>query len=133
METNTLPIRDAKTILAPFTFSIFRMTLEAVDPLHLPGYKGSAIRGSFGHTFKKVVCPLREVDCQDCTISNKCVYAYIFETIANKNDPFLRNKDKASHPYIIRPPLDEREDYDAGEKLNFELRAGSIITLYLYS
>jgi hypothetical protein len=121
MKTNTLPVTGEKIILAPFTFSLFRMTLEAVETLHLPSYKGSAIRGSFGHTFKKVACSQREMECKECDISQKCVYAYIFETIANKNDSFLRNSGSVAHPYIIRPPLDAREVYGAGEELVFEL------------
>jgi len=109
-------------ILAPFNFAVFRVTLEAIDELHLPAYKGSAIRGGFGHTFRRVVCPLKRQNCDDCELSSKCVYSYIFETMPSKDDPFLRNvRDKVAHPYIIRPPLDDREKYEPGEELEFDL------------
>lgn len=102
--------------------AVFRLTLEAVDKLYLPAYKGSALRGGFGHTFRRVACPLKRKTCDDCEISSKCVYSYIFETNPPKDDHFLRNiRDKVAHPYIIRPPLDERENYAPGEELVFEL------------
>lgn len=44
-------------ILPPtFTLAHYRLTLEALDPLHLPPFKGSALRGGFGHTFKRLAC-----------------------------------------------------------------------------
>lgn len=108
-------------MISTFIFSVFRVTLRAREDLHLPGYKGSAIRGSFGHTFRKVVCLFGKRDCSGCDISRQCIYAYLFETIADKNDPFLRNRDKAAHPYIIRPSLDEKERYETGEDMVFDL------------
>ena len=112
----------ASEILFDFTFAVFKFVIESIDPLHLPGYKGSALRGGFGHTFRRVVCPLKRQNCGDCELSNKCVYSYIFETRPLKNDPFLRNvRDKVAHPYIIRPPLDDREEYEHGEEIEFEL------------
>ena len=51
----------------------------------------------------------------------KCIYAYVFETPVDVNDAFLRNRGMAAHPYIIRPPLNERRVYRSSDKLSFEL------------
>ncbi|QTA91968.1 CRISPR system precrRNA processing endoribonuclease RAMP protein Cas6 [Desulfonema magnum] len=112
---------QTSAILSPFSFAVFRLTIEAIEPLHLPPFKGSAIRGSFGLMFRRVVCPLTRTECGDCHLSEECVYSYIFETFPPKDDPFIRNKDQASHPYILRPPLDGKEEYEPGEELMFEL------------
>lgn len=107
--------------LDSFIFAAFRMTIEATDPLYLPDYKGSAIRGSFGHAFRRAVCPLTAKECQDCDLSPKCVYSYVFETPTPRDDPFFRNRDKAPHPYIIRSPSDNREKYKPGEEMASDL------------
>ena len=61
-----------------FTFAQFQFELETVEPLQLPAYKGSTLRGAFGHAFKKVVCALRTKTCGDCLLNERCVYSYIF-------------------------------------------------------
>lgn len=38
----------------------FAFRLTANEPLILPAYKGSTIRRSFGYTFKRVVCAIRD-------------------------------------------------------------------------
>ena len=109
-------------LLDPFAFAAFRLTLEAIDELRLPAYKGSALRGSFGHAFRRVICPIHRKECDGCELAARCVYFYIFETMSPEDDPFVRNKkDKAPHPYVIRPPLDRVEEYGKGEELAFDL------------
>jgi CRISPR-associated endoribonuclease Cas6 len=48
--------------LRHFQFAPFQFLLRALDTISLPAYKGSTLRGAFGHAFKKVVCvhPVRE-------------------------------------------------------------------------
>ena len=46
--------------LRHFKYARFQFLLQATDRLYLPEYKGSALRGGFGHAFKKVVCALKE-------------------------------------------------------------------------
>ncbi len=108
-------------ILAPFSFAEFRITIEAIDPILLQEFKGSAIRGSLGHSFRGLACATRKDDCSLCLLAKQCVYAYFFQTIAPKDDPFLRNKNGVAHPYVIRPPLDKQRVYYPGHELVFEL------------
>jgi hypothetical protein len=35
-------------------------TLKALEPLILPPYKGSTLRGGFGAAFRRIVCVMRE-------------------------------------------------------------------------
>lgn len=113
--------KDVSEILSPFSFSAFRLIIRAEEPLYLPAYKGSALRGAFGHTLRRVICLERNRDCHECSFADRCIYSYIFENRVPRDDAFLRNKDRAANPYIIRPPLDVREEFAAGEELAFEL------------
>ena len=57
--------------LAPFSFSAFRLTIRAEEPLHLPSYKGSALRGAFGHTLRRVICVAKKEDCRGCSLTDR--------------------------------------------------------------
>jgi len=48
--------------LSYFKVAKFQFHLKAIDSINLPAYKGSTLRGGFGHAFKKVVCvhPVRK-------------------------------------------------------------------------
>ncbi|MBF0496060.1 MAG: CRISPR system precrRNA processing endoribonuclease RAMP protein Cas6 [Deltaproteobacteria bacterium] len=116
-----LPSRTGALDMSRFTFSVYRMTIEAVDPLHLPPHKGSALRGLFGNVFRKVVCPFKQQDCRNCLLKDKCIYAYVFETIPPQDQPFLRHMTNAPHPFVFRPPAETRTIYEPVERLSFDL------------
>lgn len=112
--------RSASKILSDFSLSRLRVTFEAKDHVLLPEYKGSALRGGFGRALRKIVCWSRSATCPQCLLKAKCVYAYVFETLPHDDSPFLRKMTNAPHPFVIRPPLDQRRDYEPGEKLSFD-------------
>jgi len=102
--------------------SLFRFTLEAREPLHLPVYKGSALRGGFGHLFKRTVCVQpRAIRCDGCLLAETCAYAYLFETRPPAGSAVLRTHRAVPRPFVIRPPLDRRTEIGAGERLEFGL------------
>ena len=108
--------------LRKIRYARFRLEMTAVDRLKLPPYKGSTFRGAFGHTFKRLVCVKRDMDCATCLISDRCVYYYVFET------PFCGEGDGrgyafAPHPFVIEPPEETRELYEPGA----ELRVGLVL------
>jgi len=104
------------------TLSFFRFTLEARETLHLPVYKGSALRGGFGHVFKRTVCVQPQVTrCAGCLLAGSCAYAYLFETRPPPESRVLRTHEAVPRPFVIRPPLDRRTEIPAGEHLEFGL------------
>lgn len=108
--------------LRKIRYARFRLEMTAVDRLRLPPYKGSTFRGAFGHTFKRLVCVKRDLDCATCLICDRCVYYYVFET------PFSGEGDGrgyafAPHPFVIEPPEETREIYEPGD----ELRVGLVL------
>jgi hypothetical protein len=94
---------------------VFRCVLE--DDAMLPSFKGSTIRGVFGHALKKVVCALRLSECNACILKNTCVYYMIFE----EGEPAGARIAAKPHPYIIEPPLDSKTTYQKGENLEFNI------------
>jgi len=87
----------------------------------MPVYKGSTLRGGFGHAFKKVVCVKREKICETCLLKGKCVYSYVFETPPPSDTTKMKKYPYAPHPFVITPPLEEKRTYSPNDTLCFEL------------
>lgn len=104
-----------------FSLSRYQLTLEALEPLHLPPYKGSALRGGFGHVFKRMMCVEPWPCSQRCTGGNECPYGYIFETRPPADSEALSKNEHVPHPFLIEPPLDRRTEYAPGDRLIFHL------------
>jgi hypothetical protein len=102
-------------------FVRLRYCYECREPLRLPRFKGSAWRGAFGHALKRVACALRQSKCDDCLLRYTCVYTYVFETPPPPDSRRLRLYPTAPHPFILRPPRETREYYQARERLTGEL------------
>ena len=109
------------SLLSHFRFAQFKFLLKTLDLINLPIYKGSTLRGGFGHAFKKVVCVNREKVCESCMLKGKCVYSYVFETPPPSDTLKMRKYPFAPHPFVITPPLEEKRNYQEGETLCFEL------------
>jgi len=111
-------------MLGSFRLARYRFDLEAVEPLQLPPYKGSTLRGGFGYAFKKMVCGQgREAwrACTPCKRGNDCPYGYIFETSVPKDSAVLSNLQDVPIPFVIEPPADRRTTFNAGDRLAFEV------------
>ena len=68
-----------------------------------------------------VVCVVRNTECRDCLLFERCVYTYVFETIAPAESPVGGRYQDAPHPFILNPPLEEKRVYEKGEVLSFQL------------
>lgn len=104
-------------MIALFTLARFSFQIRVLTKTDLPVYKGSTFRGAFGHSFKRIVCAARQKTCVDCLLKERCVYAYIFESIPT---PELKPK-QIPHPFILTPPLSSRRFFEPGERMAFEL------------
>lgn len=100
---------------------LFSFNLKALENLILPYYKGSTLRGGFGYAFKRVVCAIKEKECHDCILKEKCIYSYIFETPPPSETKVMKKYKTAPHPFIIEPPLERRHVYTPGTELTFGL------------
>lgn len=83
----------------------------------LPVFKGSTLRGAFGHALKKVACTLRNQQCESCLLNTSCAYALMFAT-----EKLQESRVSARpHPYILLPPTEEKREYQPGDTLRFGL------------
>lgn len=109
--------------LPDLSFAQYQCRLQAVDELHLAPYKGSTLRGAFGQAFRRVACvEPRRGTCDGCLLAGTCPYSWVFESPALGELPrFLRGVDRAPHPFVIEPPLDQEQHIAAGGEVLFGL------------
>lgn len=108
-------------IPSTFTVAHYHFTLTARDPMSFPPYKGSALRGGFGHAFKSMVCAYQGNCDKRCRLGNACPYGYIFETAPPDDTEVLSTFGQIPRPFVIEPPADHQTDYAPGETLAFQV------------
>jgi hypothetical protein len=82
--------------------SRYRVTLRALEPLDLPAYLGSTLRGAFGHAFRRVACLAPGGG--PCPAPEACAYHLIFETAPPADSPALSSLDDVPRPFVIGAP-----------------------------
>jgi hypothetical protein len=103
----------------------YRVVFEALEPLDLPAYLGSTLRGAFGHAFRAVACPAPRG--MDCPIPSQCPYHLIFETSPPPGSEALRTHEEIPRPFVISPHASlagthgERRVFRPGDEVSFEL------------
>ena len=68
-----------------------------------------------------MVCVIRNKACDDCLLKQKCIYSYIFETPPPQDTEILRLYPKVPHPFVIEPPITEKQTFEPGETFSFHL------------
>ncbi|HOP86225.1 MAG TPA: CRISPR system precrRNA processing endoribonuclease RAMP protein Cas6 [Syntrophorhabdaceae bacterium] len=117
----------------------FLLEAEAIDPIIMPAYKGSTLRGGFGNVFKRITCPFRNKECNGCMLKPGCIYAYVYETHPMDDAGIMNmNKyEKIPHPFVIEPPEEKTSTYRPGERITFNLiligRAIDFIPYFIYT
>ncbi|WP_425059238.1 hypothetical protein SCACP_39150 [Sporomusa carbonis] len=107
---------------ADFKVAVYRLSLAAGEQgLNLPPYKGSTIRGGFGHVFRRIACSQPKCECRDCMLAQTCPYALIFEPAPPPGSAVLKHYSDIPRPFVIEPPLETKTNYTPGETLEFGL------------
>ncbi|NWF75823.1 MAG: CRISPR system precrRNA processing endoribonuclease RAMP protein Cas6 [Nitrospirae bacterium] len=128
-------MNKTKTDYIQYAHFIFKLNTK--ESLVLPVYKGSTFRGGFGYTFKRVVCAIKDKECLDCLLKEKCVYSYVFETPPPSDTKIMRKYKAAPHPFVIEPPQEKRRGFKPGDEINFGLtligRAIDYLPYFIYT
>jgi len=99
-----------------------RFSLRIIDAVILPPYKGALWRGSFGHVFRKLVCLLpSQTSCPTCILTEKCLYAALFEPTAPPDLADAAKYLQAPRPFVLVPPLTGRRSFHPDDTLYFDL------------
>jgi len=61
----------------------------------------ATIRGGFGITLRKLVCPTIEIPCTGCILRQNCIYCYLFETIPASDAARMRQYKAIPHPFTL--------------------------------
>ena len=126
-------LSDIKKIFKDFKAAKFNFEIKAETDVVLPDYKGSTFRGVFGHIFKDVMCISHSGECGECGFDKVCMFKKIFDSPPPSNSLKLRNYSAVPHPYVIEPPLDQKNFYKKNEIIKFSLiLIGQAISLFPY-
>lgn len=120
--------------LPPLRYLHLRFILQAETEARLPEFKGSMLRGAFGHALKRTVCAMGpEIPCSKCMLKGQCAFTRLFETFIQGEPPrFLRGLDTAPRPIIFDPGATPPV-LQAGDPLPFELKLlGSAVDFLPY-
>lgn len=106
------------TVVVPDPFPVVRYRAHALvaQPIRLPDFSGSILRGIFGHALRKTLCITGKEQCSDCPLYRSCDYPFIFETPPPTDAERIYSD--IPHPYVIEPPLGERI-LQKGDALDF--------------
>jgi hypothetical protein len=88
----------------PITYGQFTAKLLPETSLALPPFAGSMFRGAFGMALQETVCVTRTYDCPPCSLRERCLYPYVFETPPPRNTLVMRKYTAAPHPFVFEPP-----------------------------
>jgi len=120
-------------MLENFRLARYNFVLTALDPLSLPLYKGSTLRGVFGHAFKRIVCAQQKQECTECLLRMDCPYASVFESRPPDGADIKRLQEAIPRPFVIEPPLTDKTYFLPDEELAFKLiLVGRAIDLLAY-
>ncbi len=125
---------DESYKLPNIPFLRLRFQLSSHSNCYLPEYKGSLLRGAFGHALRRTVCVMApQQACDSCMLRQQCTYARLFETFVQEPAPrFLRGVPTAPRPYVFEP-FDRNKNYQSGDLLKFDMVLfGQAVELYPY-
>lgn len=117
--------------IPPIPYLRLRCTLRAEQEALLPSFKGSMLRGAFGHALRRAACVMGpRQPCESCGLRAACHYTRLFETfIESEPPPFLKGQTAAPRPYVFEAE-DQRRRFAAGDRLQFDLLLfGSAVAL----
>jgi hypothetical protein len=102
-----------------FRYVTLDITMTAEEAAKLPPYKGSTLRGAFGHAFRRVACPFRA--CPPCILPKTCPYNYVFETPPRDGGGLFGKNAAVPHPIMLELPMDGQTGFKPGDPMSFGL------------
>ncbi|HAZ60385.1 MAG TPA: CRISPR-associated protein Cas6 [Gammaproteobacteria bacterium] len=98
----------------------YRFDIRLIDPIRLPDYAGSLIRGQLGASLRRIACMTGQRRCEGCPLLRTCPYPAIFETPAPASHT-LQRFSEVPNPYVVEPPPLGARVVEAGGMLSFGL------------
>lgn len=104
----------------PISFPVarYRFEFQVQQPIRLPDYAGSMLRGAFGHALRQLACMTRQRECTGCPLITSCPYPAVFAPQPTA-DHSLQKFSQLPVPYVIEPPAWGGRVLAEGETLLF--------------
>lgn len=101
----------------------YRLTFEVIQPMRLPSYAGSALRGAFGHALRQLACATGARQCEGCSLLAQCPYTRVFEPhgLPRRPGASFGTMRQVPVPYIIEAPVGHRRILSVGDTLCFNM------------
>lgn len=117
-----LPEPGSAYTLPRIPYLRLRFVLRSVEQAVLPPFKGSLLRGAFGHALRRATCSMGPGhECRDCLLRRACLYTRLFETfVEDEPPPFLQGIPTSPRPYVFET-VTEATDFEPGDPLCFDL------------
>ncbi len=97
---------------------LLRVTCRAEEPVSLPAFSGSAIRGALFGAVRELACANQAApSCAACPLHRVCGVSLLLATV----DPEGLRGIEAPRPFVMRPPLEGARVVAAGERFGFSL------------
>lgn len=101
----------------PYLTTTYAVYLE--EPLTLPPYSGTAIRGALGESLRAEVCSTGAPTCAGCPHLSTCPFGVVWEGGIQAELP--KRFDSPPRPYVFSPPVFEsKRQFGRFETLRFE-------------
>lgn len=114
-----------------FVDLIFQIRFENAGVL--PCYRGTTLRGAFGYALRKIVCAIPGGECSKCLLGTRCAFPVVFEGRPPTNRSFMTKYPSIPQPFVLRVPLSEPRQVEAGSESSFGIRLfGPAIEFYPY-
>ncbi|NLI83783.1 MAG: CRISPR system precrRNA processing endoribonuclease RAMP protein Cas6 [Deltaproteobacteria bacterium] len=115
----TLGCRGLEASLGAFRCVRLRVEVKAQSTIHLPAYRGGALRGAFGTALKASCCVLKRQNCENCLLRTRCIYSYVFETPNGGVAEETRRYATAPHPFVLNLEIGGEEVCERGSLFSF--------------
>jgi CRISPR-associated endoribonuclease Cas6 len=121
-------VLDNCSLTLPYWLYSIELSLASEKPVSR--FLAATLRGGFGYTLKKVVCPRFRENCAGCMLKNNCAYIYLFESAGMPESPRLRKYKSVPRPFALRPR-------QTGKTISIELllvgKAGAYLPYFIYA
>lgn len=98
----------------------YRLSFKVLQSIYFSDYAGSAIRGAFGHSLRRVCCMTHQRECTGCPLVSTCPYKVIFEPPVPEGE-LLQNFSRIPVSYLIEAPIDSAGEHLPGSVFYFDL------------
>jgi hypothetical protein len=112
------PHKQLAALTDPFPIVRCRLTCEVTRPIVWPEFEGSALRGIFGQSLRKVACITGMEHCNGCPMASRCNYAAIFEPVLPEK--ISRRSDQFPPPYVLTLAPGTCRELRKGDRYSFD-------------